>query len=94
MIGIDTQVLIWGFKRDATPNRRHTIAKADELFRQASEQGTKILIPSLVVSEVLVRYQDSERDAVLASLSKRFRIAPFDARAAKIAATLFADTET
>src|SRR5689334_14537208 len=94
MIAIDTQVLIWGFKKKATPNRRHMIAKADELFRQVSAQRDRILIPSLVVSEALVKYSDSDREAVLAALGKRFFIAPFDARATSIAARLYADNQT
>jgi predicted nucleic acid-binding protein len=94
MIAIDTQVMIWGFKRTATPNRQHMLAKAAELFRQISEQRDRILIPSLVVSEALVKYSDADRAAVLAAIGKRFFIAPFDARATTIAARLYADEAT
>lgn len=94
MIAIDTQVLIWGFKRLATPNREHMLARAAELFRQASERKDGILVPSLVLSEVLVKYSDADRPAVLAEIGKRFFIAPFDARAAAIAAKLYADNQT
>ncbi len=94
MIAIDTQVLIWGFKKTATPNRQHMVAKAAELFRQVSEQRDKILIPSLVISEVLVKYSDDVRPVVLAELGKSFFIAPFDAPAAAIAAKLYADRST
>jgi len=47
-----------------------------------------------VVSETLVKYSDADRAAVMAEFGKRFFIAPFDARAAAIAARLYADNKT
>lgn len=94
MIAIDTQVMIWGFKRIASPDRQHMLAKAAELFSQASERKEGVLVPSLVLSEVLVKYGDADRPTVLAEIGKRFFIAPFDARAAAISALLFADKQT
>jgi predicted nucleic acid-binding protein len=91
MFAIDSQVLIWAVKQSATANRLHMIVRASSFFEAAQKRGQPIMIPSLVASEFLVRYDDPQRQAALAELDRRFFVAPFDARAAWLAAKLFAD---
>lgn len=91
MIAIDSQVLIWAVKRTATPNRVHMIDRAVAFVESAELTRDKIMIPSLVASEFLVRYSEPERGTALAKLQSRFFVAPTDAKAAWIAARMFAD---
>ena len=92
MISVDTQILIWGLKRNSTKNRAHMIPKAEHLLECLSQQRAKIMVPSLVLSEFLVKYTFDERAVVLAEMQKRFFIAPFDANSASLAAQMYMDS--
>jgi predicted nucleic acid-binding protein len=88
MICIDTNVLIWGVKRRATDNRKHMIQRAIDFFHQCKSNGIKIAIPAHVIGEFLVGYEQPALAGSLGVLQKAFRIVPFDAKAAAIAAEL------
>lgn len=91
MIAIDSQVLIWAIKRTASENRVHMIPRAVALVAELERTRERIMIPSLVASEFLVRYEETERGSALAKLQTLFFVAPFDAKAAWLAAKMFAD---
>lgn len=83
MVGFDTTFLTLMF----VPNAKHPIADAKErvefLLSDLSGRGDQILIPTPVLSEILVR-SGTARNAIIQKLTKnpRFVIAPFDLRAA------------
>lgn len=54
LVCFDTQVLIWGVKREASENQEHMIARTQYLIEQCEEKKYKILIPSIVVGELLM----------------------------------------
>ena len=87
-IGIDAQILIWGIKRQATPNRQQMIPRAERFFRRCKDDGKRIYVPAQSLAELLVGYSAAQRRQTLATLPKSFLIAPFDAKAAAIAAEL------
>lgn len=93
MIAIDAQVLLWGIKKDATPNRAHMIGRAEHFLKELHKKSDRIMVPSQALQEFLVRYNDGDRASVLAIFERRFFVAPYDGRAAVIAAKMKADKE-
>ncbi len=87
-ISIDAQILIWGIKRQATENRREMIGRSAAFFQQCSEDRQQIYLPAQSFAEFLVGYNDARRRQLIASLPRSIIIAPFDAKAADIAADL------
>jgi len=67
------------------------IDRAAAFVAQTEHSRGRIMIPSLVASEFLVRYEEQDRVAALTKLQSRFFVAPMDAKAAWLAARMFAD---
>jgi hypothetical protein len=49
IVCFDTQVVIWGIKKEAIPEQEHMIARATALIEKCQEDDTKIIIPSITV---------------------------------------------
>ena len=80
-------ILIWGVRRQGNGDM---VEYAGYLFRQLEEDEAQVILPSVVVAEFLTQSKtQAERTHVLAELSKRFILVPFDARDAVLAAELW-----
>lgn len=91
MVAIDTQILIWGVRRDGD---KSMIERADWLFESLDDQEAQIVVPSVCVAEYLVKVPEADHGSTLALISDRFHIAPFDPRCCSLAARLWAKAET
>lgn len=86
---VDTQVLIWGIKRQSTPNRVAMIERAEFFIEECRRTKTIIMIPSVVLAEFLAGYSAIDRPEIEKRVAANFFIAPFDAPAAAIAADIW-----
>lgn len=88
---MDSQTLAWCVRREGvqspTPDQ---IQRAEWLLEELAEMNAQLILPSIVVSEYLVPIDPARHAAVIASMSKRFLIKPFDVHCASLAARLFA----
>ena len=91
MVVFDTNMLLMLVRPDAIAARdahgnpiTHAKDRIDGLVQQLSKDKTKIVIPTPVLSELLVRSAPSDRIAMVERFrrSAAFRIEPFDERAA------------
>jgi predicted nucleic acid-binding protein len=89
LIVVDTQILIWAVKREATPGQEQMIEKAARYLEHLDKCKDQIIIPSVVVSEFLANVPDEREAAVLKALEKRFMVIPFDTLAAVHAARIW-----
>jgi predicted nucleic acid-binding protein len=89
-VSIDTQILIWGIKKQASANRRRMIERAEQFFARCAEAKERLILPAQSMAEFLSGYSDEQRVASYEQL-KNFIIAPLDAKAAAIAAKLQRD---
>ena len=89
LIVVDTQILIWAVKREATPGQEPMIEKAARYLEHLDKCKDQIIIPSVVVSEFLANVPDEREAAVLKALEKRFMVIPFDTLAAVYAARIW-----
>jgi predicted nucleic acid-binding protein len=88
---IDAHVLIWAIKKEATANRQDMIVRADDFLRQCRTERREVFIPAHALAEFLAGYDDAQVHRTIISLSRSFVIAPFDAKAAIIAAKIQRD---
>ncbi len=81
-------VLVWGVRHEGTEAQKK---RAKWLFEQFEQERPEVIIPSVALSEYLTPVQTGKRSEVIAELSSRFVIAPFDVRCAALAARLFSE---
>ncbi len=95
-ICLDSQVLIWGIKRESTINRRDMINKADSLLNCLAKAGSSltIIVPSVVIMELLMPCKLLDYTNLIKQINSRFNPAPFDVVAAKAAAEVWQSKQT
>ena len=93
LVAVDTQVLIWGVRQIATPGQERRVGPAVALIESLIERGDTVALAAPAVAEFLVGEPVERHAAVLAALSARFPILPFDVRAVSLAAALRHDDD-
>jgi len=83
IVCFDTQVLIWGIKREAAPKQTGLIERSEYLIRQCEESDTKVIIPAIVLAELLSGTDRRLHGNVTQIVQKNFIVAPFDSQAAQ-----------
>lgn len=79
VVCLDTQILIWAIKKEASDNRKHMIARATLFLESLEKQKTVCVVPAPVVSELLLKISPAKHQAFIGDMSQRFIIPPFDA---------------
>ena len=88
IVAIDTMILVWGIRRHGDEQQ---VKRAEWLFQEFEDNGTQVLVPSVVLAEYLVPIDPQSHSDVVAPLASRFIIAPFDVHCAAVAARLFVE---
>ena len=91
---LDSQVIIWGIKKQAKSDQTNMIAIADTFIKHLSQNGYEIIIPSPVLSELMVRMPLDKHAAFVDYMQSSFMIASFDALAAMKCAEMMAAYKT
>lgn len=91
---VDSMVLIYAGVAPQNPatlaaNFKELKTKALILLHDIAEKQTPCIVSSIVLSELLIYVASSKRGAFSAEFSAQFVVAPFDFRAASIAADLW-----
>jgi predicted nucleic acid-binding protein len=82
LVCFDTQIIIWGVKKQATPGQEDNIDKAKYLISTCEQQKINIMVPSVVVAEVLCALDPGLHNAFSELMHRRFIVPPFDTQAA------------
>lgn len=82
LICIDTQILIWAMKEEATDGQESMILRSQALIDRLDKSNKKILIPAVVVGEFLIRMPDETHQTTANLLGRDFMVAAYDIRAA------------
>ena len=88
IVAIDSMTLVWGVRKQGTDEQ---IQRAKWLFEMLEEEKSQIVVPTVAVAEYLTPIPSNDHAAVLAAMRERFLLAPFDVRAASLAAQLFGE---
>lgn len=75
---IDSNIIIWGIKKQATPGQEEMIARAEQFFFHADEYEDIILVPTMVLAEILAPEPPQIRAKYLEILSKNFVLVSFN----------------
>lgn len=89
IICLDTHILIWGIKQQASPGQENMIHRAKNLLYTLEDSHSQVIVPSLVLAELLMPVEEKDYGKLLAEISKAFMIVPFDAQAALHYASLW-----
>lgn len=79
---IDSNIVIWGIKKQSSAGQEEMIARAEQIFAKADELQDYIVIPTIVLSEILAPELPHIRAKYIDVFRKHFIVAPFDERAA------------
>lgn len=82
IVCLDTNILIWGIKKQATPGQENMILQAENFLKWLDQNKKKIIIPVPVISELLVPIPVEEHEPFLKTIHSKFRVIPFDEVAA------------
>jgi predicted nucleic acid-binding protein len=82
-------VMIWGLRRGPSRQVSELERRARILLRQLEEEKAAIILPTVVVSELLVPIAPDKHGEFIAELRRRFICPPFDLQAASLAADLW-----
>lgn len=89
---VDTHVLIWGILEQARESQRQMVADAKYLLEELEKARDHVIVPAPVLMEVLLGLEPARHQSFLSRLARQFVIAPFDARAAAEAASIWLAT--
>ena len=81
-MAIDTQVFIWGIKKEANAEQGHMVPKTQAFLNYLWKNHYHILVPSPVIGEVLTPVPLTEHSKLLAQIDRLLQIVPFDTAAA------------
>lgn len=91
IVCLDTQIIIWGIKEEASPSQEHLIPQAKNFIEWLDENDKKVIIPVPIISELLAPIPDSKYEELLGLLNSRFRVVPVDEVAAIKCAQIWRD---
>ncbi len=89
LVLLDTQIVIWGVLRQAGEAQREFQRRARWLLHELENADTQIVLPTIVLSELMVPMSPEQRASFLETAREQFAVVPFDDRAADIAAGLW-----
>ena len=85
---LDTHVLIWGVRQDASTGQEHMIQRARMFLDWLDSEGIVGLIPTVVLDEFLAHTDTSKHARAVRAIERGFVIAPYDAATASKAAEI------
>jgi len=88
MVCLDTHVIIWGIKEEATPGQEEMVQRAKNYIRHQDEQNVDLMVPAPVVAEAMIRGDVDQLRTIRTIIERSFFIAAFDSPAAFLAAEL------
>lgn len=91
MICFDTNPVIWGVQGVPDAAQPDLVPRTQAFLATLAAAGTRVLIPAPVLAEYLVGFSDADMQGQAVAVGKRFFVAPFDVRAALVAAELGRD---
>lgn len=88
---LDTNILIWGIQNKASAGQEQMLERTRLFLKDLDESKAKVIIPSLVIGELLMKVPHDKHDAVLKHVSSRFMVASYDMAAASYFAKIWQD---
>lgn len=75
---IDSQIFIWGIKKQCTAGQENMIEKAEYFFKRVDEEGHHILMPTIVIAEVLAPEPIEKYPFLMDVINRNFMVGEFN----------------
>lgn len=75
---VDSQILIWGIKKQCTEGQENKIEKAMHFFKKVDEEQHQILIPTIVIAEILAPEPREKHSMYMEVINDNFMIGEFN----------------
>jgi len=82
IVCVDSNIMVWGIKETASPSQMDMIPRAKDFLKWLDDNDKQIMIPTPVVTELLMPIPLEDHYSFLQKLRDRFLIFPFDELAA------------
>jgi predicted nucleic acid-binding protein len=89
LICLDTQILIWAIKEEAESGQEDMIYRSKFLIERLDKTNKRLLIPSVVVGEFLIRIPPKLHQTTTNLMQRNFILAEYDVRAASFYAKIW-----
>ena len=89
LVCVDTQILIWAIKQEAEYGQEEMIPRSKALFDRLDKSDKKLLIPSIVLGEFLIRMPSETHLTAVNLIDRSFMVAQYDIRAATLYAKIW-----
>lgn len=93
MNAVDTNILIWGVRKEPDANRPDMVERCSRLIADLQARNITIAVPSVVLAEYLMGHSSVDQKREYLIIGQSFFVPPFDVAAAAICAELY-DKET
>jgi hypothetical protein len=88
VVCIDSHILFWGVKEEATEGQEFMIPRAKKLLEQLKKSGAVVIVPSVSLGEFLVKIPPEDHPTILQQFQRRFRVIPYDVPATSFTARI------
>jgi predicted nucleic acid-binding protein len=85
---IDSNIIVWGLKKTSSDSQVHMIERAESFFEYLDKNKFDVIIPSIVITEILMPEPLDTHSKYLEIFKNKFIIGNFDARVASKCAEL------
>ena len=82
IVCLDTQILIWAIKEETESGQEDMVYRSQALIERLDKADKKLLIPSIVIGEFLIRMPSETHQTTTNLIQRNFMVATFDLRAA------------
>lgn len=89
LVCLDTHYFTWALLETATLGQEDKIPKSKRFFQHLDETESTIVVPTPVITELLMEAELEERARILSVVTERFHVVEFDVLAAKNAADVW-----
>lgn len=75
---IDSNIIIWGIKKDFTGDQESMVAWAIDFFDWLDSEGIEVMVPELVLAEIMAPEEPSQREVLRNYIEENFIVGSFD----------------
>ncbi|MEO1163293.1 MAG: PIN domain-containing protein [Chloroflexota bacterium] len=91
VISLDTQLLYWAIIQRPPMGHEHVLGQVTRFLKWTVDNEHKVIVPSIVLSELLIGVPYDKQKYVLAQVTAHYRIVPFDLKASAVFAKMRRD---
>ena len=89
LVSLDTNILIWAIKEQASPGQEEMILRSKKLLEKIRKNRKRAMVSTIVVSEFLINVDPGLMPLTIDLIEKTFIVVPFDTQSAMMFARIW-----